>query len=63
MWTSWGFKEIEIAVLLAKLFIASYPALYIASGMRSLGEGLRLQTQQGRDSGEGSQKQVLLTAE
>lgn len=31
--------------------------------MRSLGEGLRLQTQQGTDSGEGSQKQVLLTAE
>lgn len=62
LWTSWGFKEIEIAFLLAKLFIASYPALYSASGMRNLGEGLRLQTQQGTDSGEGSQKQLLLTA-
>lgn len=61
--TSWGFKEIEIAFLLAKLFIGSYPALYSASGMRSLGEGLRLLTQQGALSGEGSQKQHLLIAE
>lgn len=61
--TSWGFKEIEVAFLLAKLFIASYPALYSASGMRSLGEGLWLQTEQGTLSGAGSQKQLLLSAE
>lgn len=60
---SWSFKDIEIAFLLAKLFIASYPVLYSASGMRSLGEGLWLQTQQGTLSGAGSQKQLLLTAE
>lgn len=40
--TTWDFKETEIAFLSAKLFIASYPALNSASGMRSLGEGCRL---------------------
>lgn len=52
---SWSFKEIKIAFLLAKLFIASYPVLYSTSGMRSLGQGLWLQTQQGTLSGAGSQ--------
>lgn len=56
MQKSWGFKENESAFLVAKLFILSYPALYSAAGMRSLGEGMWLQAHQETVTGAGSQK-------
>lgn len=37
---SWGFKETEIAFLVAKWLILSYPALYDAVDIRNLEEGL-----------------------